>query len=184
MTFISWWKRRRVFIFVMISLVIILVIGMTNQHASGGMSSLETLEIPFIPYHARNTSPETTPSIVSYDSRGETVCRETAEKYFNKPFPKQRPLFLLNCITQKPLELDCYNEELGIAIEYNGRQHYEYTPMFHKSVDSFRNQQYRDYMKKELCKKNNVVLISVPYTVPIHSIPNYLETKFINILQK
>ena len=33
---------------------------------------------------------------------------------------------MFNSVTGKPLEFDCFNKELLIACEYNGRQHYEY----------------------------------------------------------
>lgn len=112
-------------------------------------------------------------------SSGEAECKRVLEKYFNKPFHKYRPNFLNNPITDNNLELDCYNEEVGLAVEYNGAQHYKYTPYFHKSKEAFHNQQYRDYIKRDLCKKNGIRLIEVPYTVKIHDIENYILGKLL-----
>ena len=47
------------------------------------------------------------------------------------------------------LELDCFNKELRIGLEYNGVQHYKYVPYFHKNKEAFLNQKYRDDMKEE-----------------------------------
>jgi hypothetical protein len=55
-------------------------------------------------------------------SRGETYCRLMLETIFNKPFPTKHSKWL------EGLELDGYNEELGIAFEYQGEQHYAPTP--------------------------------------------------------
>jgi hypothetical protein len=112
------------------------------------------------------------------DSSGEIECRRVAEKLTGKAFPKKRPSFLHNKITNSNLELDCYCEELRIAIEYNGKQHYEYVPYFHASKDAFYNTKYRDDIKNKLCCENNVVLITVPYTIPINKIENYIYNKF------
>jgi hypothetical protein len=84
----------------------------------------------------------------------------------------------VKAISDSNLELDCFNEELRIGIEYNGRQHYEYVPRFHKTKDAFYTTKYRDDMKMRLCKKNGVRLIVVPYTVPLNSIESYLVQKF------
>jgi hypothetical protein len=116
------------------------------------------------------------------DSRGETECRRVLENFFNKPFPKERPNFLRNPITSSfteanNLELDCYNEELGLAVEYNGIQHYKFTAHFHKSKDAFHNQKYRDYVKRDLCQKNGVILIEVPYNVNVENIEKFLTDK-------
>jgi len=55
-------------------------------------------------------------------SKGETECRRVIESIFNKPFNKARPDFLRNMVTggEYNLELDCYNNSLKIAVEYNG----------------------------------------------------------------
>lgn len=109
-------------------------------------------------------------------SKGEQECRKVLEQIFERPFPKQRPDFLANHITGEGnnLELDCYNADLGIAVEYNGRQHYNYVPYFHKNHDQFVNQKYRDDMKRRLCAENKVILIEVPYTIAHKNIKKYL----------
>lgn len=112
-----------------------------------------------------------------FQSKGETECKKSIESLTQKRFDKARPDFLKNEITGKNLELDCYNDELKIAIEYNGIQHYEYTPIFHKSRDAFYNTKYRDKMKEELCNKNNIKLIVVPYTVKLQDIKKYIQEK-------
>lgn len=100
------------------------------------------------------------------ESRGEKRTRIYLEKYFNKPFIKARPLFLNNPVTGSNynLELDCFNEELNLAVEFNGRQHYEYIPFFHKNKEAFYNQKYRDEMKRTKCRDRGIKLVEIPYT--------------------
>ena len=81
------------------------------------------------------------------------------------------------------LELDCYNQDLNIACEYNGAQHYKYIPYFHKNKEAFYNQRYRDELKRRICKDNGIILIEVPHTVKTENIENYIskELKKYNI---
>lgn len=109
-------------------------------------------------------------------SHGEQVCKDFLEKTFQTRFHKMRPAFLKNPITGQELELDCYNEKLKLAVEYNGQQHYKYIPYFHKSRDSFYNQKYRDKIKRDICKDKGITLIEVPYT-ETHNIEEYLSRK-------
>jgi hypothetical protein len=116
------------------------------------------------------------------ESKGEMQCRYVLQKLFNKPFIKERPDILRNPVTgDNNLELDCYNRELKLAVEYNGAQHYKYIPFMHRTRDSFNNQKYRDHIKRELCQKNGINLIEVPYTVKIQDIEEYLTTKLTNL---
>ena len=87
---------------------------------------------------------------------------------------KARPKFLNNDITNKPLEIDCFNEELGICVEYHGIQHYHYTPRFHQNKDQFETQKYRDLMKRQKILEKGYVYIEVPYTVKLQDIWEYL----------
>ena len=111
------------------------------------------------------------------ESKGEIECKRVLEKIFNKPFNKCRPSFLNNKITggNYNLEIDCYNDELKLGIEYDGAQHHKYIPYFHKNKEAFYNQKYRDTLKEYMCKENGIILIRVPYTVSIENIENYLR---------
>jgi len=113
---------------------------------------------------------------VPVESKGEAECRRVLQSLFRKPFTSQRPDFLRNPVTggNFNLELDCYNQELRLAVEYNGVQHYKYVPYFHRNHDHFMTQKYRDDMKRRICKENNINLIEVPYTVKVEHIKNYI----------
>jgi len=119
----------------------------------------------------------TKPKQKSFESKGEQECRRAVERITGKPFPKARPSFLRNGVSGQNLELDCFNSDLRIAVEYNGEQHYKYIPFFHASKDAFYNIKYRDEMKQRLCDQNNVHLITVPYTVPIKEIESYIRNR-------
>ena len=111
------------------------------------------------------------------DSRGEIECRRVLENIFMKPFNKARPDFLRNPVTggNFNLELDCFNKELRIGLEYNGVQHYKYVPYFHKNKEAFLNQKYRDDMKRRICRDNRILLIEVPYNIKINDIDYYIR---------
>ena len=64
---------------------------------------------------------------------------------------------------------------MKLGCEYNGRQHYKFTPFFHKNYEAFDNQKYRDYIKKDLCEKNGIRLIIVPYSVKKKILKNLLK---------
>jgi hypothetical protein len=90
----------------------------------------------------------------------EQRVRELLEIRFNIPFNKHR---FTAC--GKRLEFDGYNEEYKIAFEYNGYQHYVYPNHFHRTREKFINQLVCDAIKLEYCKRNNITLITIPYTV-------------------
>lgn len=53
--------------------------------------------------------------------------------------------------------------ELQFLIEYQGVQHYEPKSKF-GGYAGLRKQQYNDMMKREYCKKHNIILLAIPYT--------------------
>lgn len=109
------------------------------------------------------------------ESKGEIQSKEMAKLIFGKDFTKVRPDFLNNAVTGHNLELDIYNEELKLAIEYNGRQHYDFVPFFHKNREAFLNQKYRDEIKRMKCKEHGIQLIEIPYTVKLEDIETYIR---------
>jgi hypothetical protein len=114
--------------------------------------------------------------VIIKESRGEAECRKVLQQLFQKPFTSQRPDFLRNPVTggNFNLELDCYNSSMGLAVEYNGIQHYKYSPYFHRNKDQFMTQKYRDDMKRRICKEKNIILIEVPYTIKVEDIKDFL----------
>jgi len=131
-----------------------------------------------IPTISENKIPRQSPP---KDSKGEIECRRVLQLLFNRSFDKARPDFLRNPVTGGDfnLELDCFDPELRIAVEYNGVQHYKFIPFFHKNKEAFLNQKYRDDMKRRICKENGILLIEVPYTLKIEDIKGFIEQSLI-----
>lgn len=50
------------------------------------------------------------------------------------------------------------------AIEYNGRQHYEFVPRFHKNHLDLKAQLMRDAYIKDWCREKGITFIEIPYT--------------------
>lgn len=61
-----------------------------------------------------------------------------------------------------PLELDGYCAELKLAIEYNGKQHYEKVAHLHNKT-TLEEIQVNDQLKNEICEKNGIRLITIKY---------------------
>ena len=55
------------------------------------------------------------------------------------------------------------DNELMFLIEYQGIQHYQPKSKFGGS-NGLRKQQYNDLLKREYCRKHNIILIAIPYT--------------------
>lgn len=117
--------------------------------------------------------------ISSNTSKGEEICRDVLMKIFHKPFISTRPNFLCNPETGHNLELDCYNSELRLACEYNGAQHYQFNPRFHKNKEDFANQVKRDRFKALACAREGITLIVVPYTVSNEHIEGYIMKELV-----
>jgi hypothetical protein len=61
------------------------------------------------------------------------------------------------------LRYDFYIEEIGCLIEVHGKQHYEMTPYFHKSMADFRRQRERDISKEQFAIDNELQLVIISY---------------------
>ena len=90
--------------------------------------------------------------------KSEYQCREIFEKLFTGyKFKKERPYFL------ERLELDGYCQQLLLAFEFDGIQHFEHLKYFHKTYTQFEEQKIRDKKKDKLCKEHGVKLVRIPY---------------------
>lgn len=99
----------------------------------------------------------------------ERFCRFAFEKMFNEKFPSMWPSWLIG-VNGRRLELDGYCEKLGIAFEHNGEQH-------SKKIDYYYNKNIikNDKIKRELCKKNGVNLITIPQLHKIIKLNNLID---------
>ncbi|MBK7363074.1 MAG: hypothetical protein IPJ01_12325 [Micavibrio sp.] len=93
-------------------------------------------------------------------SIGEEICRYVLGKAFNTPFNKSRPDWLLNKSGYK-LELDGYSEELKIAFEYQGEQHYNPVKFYGINENRFNEQVVRDKIKNCKYKINGIKLLII-----------------------
>jgi hypothetical protein len=164
------WNSHGFLILFILSIVVILLMSLFRLNKKGTWSNSYMYDKGGV-QQRRNGPPK--------ESKGEIECRRVLKKLFNRPFNKCRPDFLRNPVTggNFNLELDCFDDQLNLAVEYNGIQHYKYIPYFHKNKEAFLNQKYRDDMKRRICKDNKITLIEVPNTVNINDIENYLISK-------
>tara|TARA_B100000780_G_scaffold268149_1_gene225837 strand:+ start:364 stop:1797 length:1434 start_codon:yes stop_codon:yes gene_type:complete len=123
----------------------------------------------------------------SKDNTLEDRARYCFETIFNKQFPKKYPKWLhLN--KGDPKELDGYNEELRLAFEYDGAQHYDENNYFNKTSQDFKDLEFRDRLKDFRCKEQGIELIRIMYdecfvsnpTIILDKIPNKLKSKIRN----
>lgn len=104
----------------------------------------------------------------------ENTMRAILEHLFQRPFPKVRPNFLRNPVTQRCLELDAFCAELRIAVEHDGVQHSRFPNPFHSTRAQFERQRARDKLKTQLCAENGIKLVVLPYLVPREEMASFL----------
>lgn len=99
---------------------------------------------------------------------GEEISRRLLINIFGVPFIKSNPDWLNN------YELDGYNENIKIAFEYDGEQHYKFLKFFDNNIEDFKKRQDRDILKNKLCIENDVLLIRIPYFLKYTDIQNFI----------
>lgn len=61
------------------------------------------------------------------------------------------------------IKVDFYLPKLNVIIEFNGVQHYEKIPFFHRDDDAFARQVDRDKRLRQYCKQHKINLIEIKY---------------------
>lgn len=69
----------------------------------------------------------------------------------------------VNKRTNCHLIFDFYLHEHNTVIEFDGSQHFTYTPCFHNTKSDFISQVSRDRQKNNYCRVNNLKLIRIPF---------------------
>lgn len=87
----------------------------------------------------------------------EERCRFIFEFFTGKKFELLRKMF------NSKFELDGYCQELKLAFEYHGEQHYKVISYFCMTEQDLMQRKKDDTKKKRICKKNKINLIVIPY---------------------
>ena len=108
----------------------------------------------------------------------ERFVKNLLEHATNLTWEKKRPAWL-KTDAGKILELDCFSEQLQMAVEYNGDQHYKLCRFNKNDPKILQEQQDNDKQKAELCQKNNVKLLVIPFWLKKEQIVEAIS-KFLN----
>jgi hypothetical protein len=99
-------------------------------------------------------------------SRGE-IKIEDILKAANMNFEEEYSFSDLCSSNGRPLRFDFAvfddDHELMFLLEYQGIQHYIAKSKFGGN-SGLKKQQYNDLLKREYCRKHNIILIAIPYT--------------------
>lgn len=127
----------------------------------------------------------TTPAHLMYNHTGCPKCSYKSSKGIrliekilaSLHLPYEREKFLDNSLQRFDFFLMYDNQ--SYAIEYNGKQHYEYIPFLHgNDINNFEKQQERDQRKAAYCKAHHIQLIVIPYTFSNTQIQEYISNLF------
>ena len=62
------------------------------------------------------------------------------------------------------MQLDGYCEQLKIAFEFQGPQHYKTNSLFTPSTETLKQRLADDTLKEKLCREQNIILVNIDWT--------------------
>jgi len=92
-------------------------------------------------------------------SKSEEITRHVLQEIFDRPFPKKRPRWLRNS-RDRQMELDGYAEDLAVAFEYQGEQHFKESSWYGGNLQQRIGD---DKRKAKLCLQHGVCLLIATY---------------------
>ena len=113
------------------------------------------------------------PICIKFGRMSEQICRTTFEQIFNMRFPKVKPVWLVN-VRGNRMELDGFCQELNLAFEYQGEQHYEIGP-FTRDEKALQTRKADDLQKLQLCKANGISLVVIKYNQDLRELPKLIR---------
>jgi hypothetical protein len=108
-------------------------------------------------------------STCSKGSKSEELARTTFRQLFGAPFRKARPKWLRNS-RGRQMELDGFEENLSLAFEYQGRQHFENVGIY-TSDAQLEQRIVDDKQKVRLCADNGITLVTLNWDTDIFQFP-------------
>lgn len=107
-------------------------------------------------------------NVIQKSSKGELTISKVLKKYSITNYKEHIFKDCINPKTNCELRFDFYLPQRNLCIEFDGIQHFEYTPEFHsedpeKGKFKLRAQQYRDSVKNEYCLNKDINLLRIKY---------------------
>lgn len=106
----------------------------------------------------------------------ERLCRHYFEQLTSSEFLSVKPEWLLNKNGNR-IELDGLCEELSLAFEHQGKQHYQKIDHFNRRTETLRWRLESDDLKRKICKERSITLIEVPYWVETKDLPEWIASE-------
>lgn len=112
--------------------------------------------------------------VTATDKRSRSKLHVKARKILYELFPTMK---ILEEVPIKPRGsktqyLDFYINQIKLAVEVHGQQHYKFNTMFHASARDFLNQKRNDTDKEDWCILNGITHIELPYNEDIEQWKN------------
>jgi hypothetical protein len=80
----------------------------------------------------------------------------------------------------KKLELDGYNEELNMAVEFSGPLHTKWFPQ-KENYKKYYNRLLNDAAKNKICKRRGINLITIDMSLPLHHWRTYILSRLYDV---
>jgi hypothetical protein len=112
-------------------------------------------------------------------SKSEAAAVKILEAITGREFPTVNPQWL-KWRGGRPLELDGYNEELALALEFSGPLHTKWYPE-RESYSAYFERVVRDVFKRRACARRGVHLIVLDMTTPRRHWQHYLESRLYDL---
>ena len=99
--------------------------------------------------------------------------RDCLESLFLSEFKTRRPEWLIGRRGTR-LELDGYNEALGIAFEYQGAQHFKLNRVPKDTPEKFKRRQQNDIDKAAITRERGIILLTPSYKLKQNNFIGYI----------
>lgn len=119
------------------------------------------------------------PECVKFNQFSESIVKTTFEQIFGKPFRKVKPNWLKNS-KGNLMELDGYCEDLSIAFEYQGEQHFS-VHRFSPDDETLVRRIGDDKIKRHLCRKHGVQLFIINHTEDLRVLPSEIKKQCVTL---
>lgn len=123
------------------------------------LNKLQTLDNLFIDKLYTNTTGTTGEQVMlgSLTKSKEVEYKRTKSFNVTDPYGRNYTLIFDGAIYK--------DNRLVMLAEYQGPQHYHYNNQFYRNYDDFQDALYRDKLKQDFCRKNNIPLITISHAL-------------------